>query len=177
MSNYFKFIHEHKLFSNLTDAQISRLLTLGKIREYKAEEVIIEEGDSAHDLYIIIKGEVEVLKKEEESQKLYPIITLTKGDIFGEMSLLESTRAATVKTTQPTTILSISIDGLHDFANSNAPESEQLIYYKIVERIAHEISHRLRLTNDMVAKVLHQEETGSDAATAHSQLFAGFWQF
>lgn len=177
MNNYFKFIHDHKLFSNLTDTQITRLLTLGKIREYKAEEAIIQEGDSAHDLYIIIKGQVEVLKKEEESQKLYRIVTLTKGDVFGEMSLLEETRAATVITLEPTTILSISIDGLHDFANSNAPETEQLIYYKVVEKIAHEISHRLRLTNETVAKILHQEETGSDAAAAHSQMFAGFWQF
>ena len=175
MDNYLKFLNEHKLFSGLTDNQINTLLNLGKFNNYQEGDHIVEEGEAAKDIYIIIHGTVEVLKKEEESQNLYRLAVLTQGDSIGEMSLIEDMpRGATISTLEPTIILSLPILELRELSLSESPDT-QLIYFKIVERIAHELCIRLRSSNESLAKSLRSDEVEHDSTLAQANMFAGLW--
>jgi CRP-like cAMP-binding protein len=54
--------------------------------------VLVQEGDSDHDLYVITRGEAAVLKGERR------VNTLGPGDFFGELAFLtRAPRSATVK--------------------------------------------------------------------------------
>jgi CRP-like cAMP-binding protein len=65
---------------------------------------IIREGDVGRGLYIVLAGEVEVLKGEEPFQKT--LATLRPGGIFGEMALIRGVPAsATVRAARPSTVL------------------------------------------------------------------------
>jgi CRP/FNR family cyclic AMP-dependent transcriptional regulator len=57
-------------------------------KEFADRELIFSEGDSGRELYIIQEGEIVIEKKSAQG----PIIlaTFRKGDVVGEMSLLES---------------------------------------------------------------------------------------
>ena len=49
----------------------------------KAGDVILKEGEESTDAYIILKGEVNVIKKNEV------IATLQENSIFGEIGLVD----------------------------------------------------------------------------------------
>jgi CRP-like cAMP-binding protein len=65
---------------------------------------IIREGDPGRGLYIVLSGEVEVVKGEEPFEQI--LATLRTGDVFGEIALVRGGEAtATVRAGRPTTVL------------------------------------------------------------------------
>jgi CRP-like cAMP-binding protein len=65
---------------------------------------LIREGDPGRGLYIVLSGEVEVLKGEEPFETT--LATLRAGDVFGEIALVRGTAAtATVRAARPSTVL------------------------------------------------------------------------
>ena len=65
---------------------------------------LIREGDPGRGLYIVLSGEVEVLKGEEPFEQT--LATLRTGDVFGEIALVRGGEAtATVRAGRPTTVL------------------------------------------------------------------------
>jgi len=62
---------------------------------YHDKDVILKEGDKGSEMYIIKTGAVKVTKKTDKG--VITLITLSRGDFFGEMALFERTRrSATV---------------------------------------------------------------------------------
>lgn len=73
---------------------------------FEKGDVIFHEGDIGDYLYIIINGSVDVLKKKGDKDE--KVATLTKGEFFGEMALLnERTRTATIRCDTPTDLLAL----------------------------------------------------------------------
>jgi CRP-like cAMP-binding protein len=65
---------------------------------------IIREGDPGRGLYVVLAGEVEVVKGDEPFEAT--LATLRSGDVFGEIALIRGTPAvATVRAARPTTVL------------------------------------------------------------------------
>lgn len=73
---------------------------------YEPGEVIFKEGDIGDYLYIIADGKVEVYQTKDGTDKT--IATLSKGEYFGEMALLnQKMRTASVRCIQPTNLLAL----------------------------------------------------------------------
>lgn len=69
-------------------------------RRYGAGEVIVKQGEEADSFYIVVEGQVDVVR-ERPNRPLQPIATLSKGDYFGEIGLVEGVeRTATVQASQ-----------------------------------------------------------------------------
>jgi CRP-like cAMP-binding protein len=58
---------------------------------YKPGSIIFQEGEVADQFYIIIKGQVEIIKQHESGQE-FILSTLSRGQYFGEMGLFENSR-------------------------------------------------------------------------------------
>jgi CRP/FNR family transcriptional regulator, cyclic AMP receptor protein len=79
------------LFAGIGEAEIEQLTGLFKEREFAAGETIIKEGIGAAAFFVIVSGEVAV------SVHGRPVSTLTRGDYFGEVALIdEGFRSATI---------------------------------------------------------------------------------
>ena len=64
------------------------------INEYGVGDVIFEEGSKGRELYVVLDGQVEIAKINGASKTV--IITLGKGEFFGEMAVIDgSSRSAT----------------------------------------------------------------------------------
>lgn len=92
-----KTLRRIELFGQLTDAELQTLAEHLKYVPYVSGDVIARQGEaSEHWLFIIISGEAEVFLPEPNGEKRV-LNVLTKGDFFGEMSLLTgSPRMASV---------------------------------------------------------------------------------
>jgi CRP/FNR family transcriptional regulator, cyclic AMP receptor protein len=64
------------------------------INEYSVGDVIFEEGSSGRELFVVLDGEVEIAKINGGRKTV--IVTLGKGEFFGEMAVIDgSSRSAT----------------------------------------------------------------------------------
>jgi len=76
-------------------------------QQYFAGDCIFEIGDQGDHLYIIVSGKVGISLDSKSSDKSY-IATLSPGDCFGEMNLLDDLpRSATAEVIEDTTLLSL----------------------------------------------------------------------
>ncbi|MDQ6998836.1 MAG: FAD-dependent oxidoreductase [Mariprofundus sp.] len=80
----------------------------GGIRQehYETGETVFEQGDVGDRVYVLIKGEVEVMRHEND--QVCRLAQLHSGDIFGEMAVLHcAPRNATIRCSEPSEVLSI----------------------------------------------------------------------
>jgi len=84
-------------FSGLDAKSRKALLAQGKEMSYKSGDTIVSEGTTGVGFYLILDGLAEVRRKGKV------LATLSKGQFFGEMSLIDDMpRSADVVALQPT---------------------------------------------------------------------------
>ena len=72
------------------------------VNEYDVGHVIFEEGSTGRELYVVLDGEVEIAKVAGAAKTV--IVTLGKGEFFGEMAVIDgSSRSATAIAAAPHT--------------------------------------------------------------------------
>src|SRR5437899_10308971 len=72
------------------------------INEFDANEVIFEEGSTGRELFVVLEGKVDIAKINGTSKTV--IVTLGKGEFFGEMAVIDgSSRSATAIAAAPHT--------------------------------------------------------------------------
>jgi len=110
-----KILHASKLLEGLSNEDISMLSSHGKKLTIKGNDIIIEEGQTDHSLFIILKGQVEVVLPKQRGGQTMERVTriklskLAQGDFFGEYSLIDKEPAsASVVAIEPCEIFEIS---------------------------------------------------------------------
>ncbi|MFT3773481.1 MAG: cyclic nucleotide-binding domain-containing protein [Minicystis sp.] len=150
----------------LDDQGISRLCDIGifgglgnnvlctfagslQVDELAAGTVVFKEGDNGREMYVILDGEIEVLRKSKRGHEARVAI-LGPGDWFGEMSILDVLpRSATTRALAPTRLLRMSA---HDL---DALYRKDLKAYSLfVLNVAREMSRRLRVADGLLAELV-----------------------
>ncbi len=120
------------------DQELYRLLEMSKIRKYKAGECIVEQGRSDTWLYFLMFGRVRISKNGKE------VTVLTrKGEIFGEMGALDSSRrSASAHALTDTVCLATDM-----FYIDKLTGNDKIAFGYVLNRLLDEIlSRRLRQT-------------------------------
>src|SRR5688572_29331558 len=143
------------LFADLSEEEIQKLLEISCEIKHPAKTFVIQEGDEAKEFFMILAGEADVVKWDETNQHSHVIAHLGTGDCIGEIALIdEGRRSASIVTTTDARFLSIPL------AKIRALSEENPNIYKLLLRIARNLSVRLRQTNETTLKALqkHLEE-------------------
>jgi CRP/FNR family transcriptional regulator, cyclic AMP receptor protein len=137
------------LFGALSDDVLEYLATLLTVETPPAGATLFREGEDANAMFVVINGEVEVLKKSKRSVEAR-VAVLGPGDWFGEMSIVDiQPRSATVRALAPSRLLRVSsadLDALyrHDLRS----------YAIIILNLARELSRRLRVADGILADLI-----------------------
>ena len=142
-------LQKSRLFEGLLPEEIEMLCELIQQKKFEAGSVVFEQGDVGDSLYLLVEGQVDVVRKNEDGSE-HVIATLDAPDFFGEMSLIDKEyRSATIKAKSDSLLLCLTNKNLHSFAR----------VYKngftlVVINIARVLSYRLRETNEKLASVM-----------------------
>ncbi|MDR0584211.1 MAG: cyclic nucleotide-binding domain-containing protein [Treponema sp.] len=102
-------------------------------RSYPKACIVFAEGEKGEDLFIIRKGSVKISKIVNNQEVVLAV--LKKGDIFGEMALLEDKpRAATAEVLEDCTLMAVNRANFRDLINSH-PELVSRLTTLMAERI------------------------------------------
>jgi len=95
-------------------------------KKFKAGDCIFREGDTGNKAYIIDSGTVEIRLQQKDTAKI--ISTLKRGEIFGEMAIIDgSPRSADAFATEDTLLTCISKDQLIERVKKADPAISFLI--------------------------------------------------
>ncbi len=76
------------LFDSLDKKDLNNLLNITHNRSYLAGEYVFYQGDPGIGLYLIREGEVQIVREDEGGNSII-LATLSKGDFFGELALVD----------------------------------------------------------------------------------------
>jgi len=95
------------LFEGLPDEDLLMIAQRVAIRNVPGSEVIVREGDRTDALYVILSGKVKVYLGEQGGKELL-LDVKGPGQYFGEMTLDDKARSASVMSLQPSRFAEIS---------------------------------------------------------------------
>ena len=75
------------LAQGMSDEEVGELLASAQVRlrEYPKGEIVFHEGDMPHSLYILLSGEVHILKDTFSGRRIFLSEINEPGDMFGEV--------------------------------------------------------------------------------------------
>src|SRR5215213_1647273 len=98
-------------FKGLEDHELEEVAALTEFRTYPPSSILCHEGAYEDVLYIIADGEIVISQKIIDGEEERILRVGGRGDIVGEMALIQSApRAATVRTTSECTVLEMKKD-------------------------------------------------------------------
>jgi len=104
---YIDFLKHVPLFSMMNDEDLVRIAGASKEKLYRRGTVIIREGDEDTRLFIMLSGEVEIIKDMGGSEERH-LRKIGPYGYFGEMALIDNMeRSASVVALEDTTLISL----------------------------------------------------------------------
>lgn len=141
------FLEHHSVFYSLGKQDIADILvtSVSAERQYPAGQIILRQGEAGDKVFLIAAGTVKVALQPQETDKEIDLIALERGDIFGEMALLEDKpRSATARAMSDCTLLQIDGKAFHTLVQHH-PEIE----FKLLSIL----SQRVRQINNKILAI------------------------
>jgi CRP/FNR family cyclic AMP-dependent transcriptional regulator len=139
-------LREIGLFGALSDDVLEHLASSLKTLGCAIGQTVFREGDAAREMYVVLDGEMEVLKKSRRGRD-QRVAILGPSDCFGEMSIIDmQPRSATVRALAPASLIRITSEDMDALYRHDLKS-----YTLIVLNIARDLSRRLRVTDGILA--------------------------
>lgn len=118
----------------------------GIVHEFAEGVWIVREGEEGHSLFILVEGDVEVIKNAEKPHATL-LARLHPGTFFGEMCVVDPVpRAASVRALSPVRAIEIKAATLHHLFKQ-MPEQ----YAIVLLNLARDMARRLRQIDEAFA--------------------------
>jgi CRP-like cAMP-binding protein len=117
------------LFATLGKRELEAVGQLADTVDVKGGHVLMRQGDTGREMFVIATGSVAVERNGREIARLGP------GDVVGEIALLsEGPRTATVTTLEPSTVFVLAHREFHSLMEQSA-EVRRCVFDELARRI------------------------------------------
>jgi thioredoxin reductase (NADPH) len=122
------------VFPTLTAVQMARMAALGHRRRVARGETLVEVGDRAVPLFLVVSGEVQVLRPTDDGEEL--IVVHGPGQFSGEATTITGRRAiGRLRVAEPGEIIEIHRDDFLRLVQADPELSEILMRALILRRV------------------------------------------
>ncbi|HHH41010.1 MAG TPA: cyclic nucleotide-binding domain-containing protein [Chloroflexi bacterium] len=159
LQEYINILRRTDVFYDLSQAQLQMVASICSEVEYKMGEIIFEENSAGDELYVIARGEVEILVDPSLVQTTpqpgasgpVTIATLRTGQTFGEVALVDrGLRTASARcASRRARLLVIPRERLITLCDSY-PE----LGYRIMRNVAADLAFKIRGTDLLIREQL-----------------------
>jgi thioredoxin reductase (NADPH) len=126
--------HVEKIFPKLTMAQIGRITAHGRTRSVKPGEVLIEQGDISVPFFVVITGEVEIVRPFGAYETL--VTVHGHGEFTGEVNMLSGRRSLVrARATKVGEVIELNHQQMLGLVQTDAELSEILMRAFILRRV------------------------------------------
>jgi CRP/FNR family transcriptional regulator, cyclic AMP receptor protein len=118
----------------------------GTVHDFAVGEWIVREGEAGHSFFILVEGDVEVIKNAD-SPHAVTLATFHRGTFFGEMCVVDPVpRVASVRTLSPARAIEIKAATLHHLFKEMPDQ-----YSIVLLNLARDMARRLRALDEAFA--------------------------
>lgn len=126
--------NREKIFPKLTPVQISRITSHGRLRSVQSGEVLIEQGDRSVPFFVVITGEVEILRPLGAHETL--VTVHGPGEFTGEVNMLSGRRSLVrARVTKPGQVIELDHQEMLGLIQTDAELSDILMRAFILRRV------------------------------------------
>lgn len=146
----------------------SRLESLGEVQEFKAGDLLLCEGETSSQLYVLLSGKLKVFASHGKGREVV-YNTLHPGEYFGELAFDGGPRSASVQALQASRCLVLTAGTLHELVRTE-PEFAVHLVTKLMRLLRRSTQQLKRLAlDDVRSRVLSliEEEAISEAGVPH----------
>ena len=123
-----------KIFPKLTPEQIRRIAAYGRMRPVQPGEVLIEQGDTSVPFFVVITGEVEIVRPFDAHETLVTVHGY--GEFTGEVNMLSGRRSFfRARVTKPGKVIELGHQQMLTLVQTDAELSDILMRAFILRRV------------------------------------------
>jgi thioredoxin reductase (NADPH) len=123
-----------KIFPKLIPAHIDRIAAHGRIRSVQPDEVLIEQGDTSVPFFVVITGEVEIVRPFDDYETL--VTVHGSGEFTGEVNMLSGRRSFfRARATKPGKVIELDRQQMLTLVQTDAELSDILMRAFILRRV------------------------------------------
>ena len=158
MSKDAELVRKASIVSDLSDAEVSEILSSGRFARFKTGETIMRESEQSDTMYLFLEGVVDVTKNLTlkiagrgfgHAEKSMTRLKAGTAPVFGEMSMFgDEPRSATITAASDCVLFELSRKAFDDICGRNPR-----LGLALTRRIATMLSSRVRKGNDDVLKL------------------------
>src|ERR671939_1690937 len=123
-----------KIFPKLTPAQIDRITAYGRMRSVQSGEVLIEQGDTSVPFFVVITGEIEIVRPFGTYETLVTVHGY--GEFTGEVNMISGRRSLVrARATKPGKVIELDHQQMRGLVQTDAELSDILMRAFILRRV------------------------------------------
>lgn len=163
-------LRDMPLFSGFNDTDLSQISDIGRLVEFQPERLILEQGATSRDLWILLEGRCEVARRvdaQDPDAKRVTLAHLEPPAHFGDMSFFSpSPHSADVRSQTAVRLLRIKHADYSDLIHDGVQAA-----YKLAFNVTEALVRRLRRMDDWVAELAATDHEPSDPPRPEWQSF------
>jgi thioredoxin reductase (NADPH) len=133
--------HTDRLFPTLTSQQVSRIAVHGRRRPITRGEVLVEVGDRPVPFFVILSGELQVLRPNEQGEML--LVTHHAGAFSGEANMISGRRSlGRLRVSESGEVIQLDHDQLLTLIQTD-PELSEILMRAFILRRLELIAHQM----------------------------------
>jgi HEAT repeat protein len=107
------FLKSAPLFAAIEGEELAALADIALEQTFPPGEIIFEENQAPHHLYVVVQGKVEIFRRVDSKERT--LAYLGEKECFGEMAILDDQpRSASVRAAEATTVLKIDRESFRE---------------------------------------------------------------
>jgi len=176
--SYAQLLSGISIFENLQAEELEQLSALLRSRRYSKGEVIFHQGDVGTALYIVRKGQVAIRLSSDEGKEAI-LALLDRGDVFGELSLLDDEpRSTDAVAREEVDLLSLQREDFRRFVEERPHLAMKMMsaltrMVRRVTQLIHDatfLDARTRLVRVLLELAQQQGQPGADGLVINQKL-------
>ena len=157
-------LEKSRLLADCSPEQIQAVARCATVEHFPVGAIVIKEETPSDYCYLLVEGTVDIYREEKQ----FLLDTLSSGDVFGVMSLMDrKPRSATVEAKTPVTVIRLDLLKIKNLLSEGTE-----IYERIIINHVNDLEAMLRSTDSLAIEEMKMNQEELKVRVSFGKFFA-----